>query len=76
MLRSAVFTILNATAIVFAGPSITTALSPLKTAISTSVTYSVLAGLRGTLAFNPENVVTKIGNMIEWHFLLKNHSVA
>ncbi|KAH8755386.1 extracellular serine-rich protein [Diaporthe sp. PMI_573] len=63
MLRSAVFAILGATAIVFASPSITTASSPSKTAISTGVTHSVLAGLGGALAFYPENVVAEIGDV-------------
>ena len=39
------------------------------------VTHSVVAGLGG-LKFDPDNVVAEIGDIIEWHFLPKNHSVA
>ncbi|KAH8748287.1 extracellular serine-rich protein [Diaporthe sp. PMI_573] len=42
----------------------------------TGVTHSVLAGLGGALVFDPENVVAEIGDVVEWYFLPKNHSVA
>ncbi|KAF7563290.1 hypothetical protein G7046_g822 [Stylonectria norvegica] len=41
----------------------------------TGVTHSVVAGLAG-LRFDPDNVVAEIGDIVEWHFLPKNHSVA
>ncbi|KAF4981974.1 hypothetical protein FZEAL_2320 [Fusarium zealandicum] len=41
----------------------------------TGVTHSVNAGLGG-LRFDPDNVVAEIGDIVEWHFLPKNHSVA
>ncbi|KAH8753802.1 extracellular serine-rich protein [Diaporthe sp. PMI_573] len=76
MFRRAVFAILGATVIVSAGPSLTAVSSPSKTATTTGVTHSVLAGLGGALVFDPENVVAEIGDVVEWHFLPKNHSVA
>lgn len=41
----------------------------------TGVTHSVVAGLGG-LRFDPDNVVAEVGDIVEWHFLPKNHSVA
>jgi plastocyanin len=38
-------------------------------------THSVIAGLGG-LRFDPDNVVAEIGDIVEFHFLPKNHSVA
>lgn len=46
-----------------------------KTVALTGVTHSVVAGLGG-LRFDPDNVVAEIGDIVEWHFLPKNHSVA
>ena len=37
-------------------------------------THSVVAGRAG-LVFDPENVVAEIGDVVEFHFLPKNHSV-
>jgi plastocyanin len=39
------------------------------------VTHTVVAGLGG-LHFDPENVVANIGDIVEYHYLPKNHSVA
>ncbi|KAH6886410.1 hypothetical protein B0T10DRAFT_491130 [Thelonectria olida] len=41
----------------------------------TGVTHSVVAGLGG-LRFDPDNVVAEVGDVMEWHFLPANHSVA
>jgi len=40
----------------------------------TGVTHTVVAGLAG-LHYDPENVVANVGDIIEWHYLAKNHSV-
>ena len=42
----------------------------------TGVTHSVVAGLGGKLVFDPDNVVAQVGDVVEWLFLPKNHSVA
>lgn len=39
------------------------------------VTHTVVAGLGG-LHFDPDNVVANIGDIVEYHYLPKNHSVA
>lgn len=46
-----------------------------RTVALTGVTHSVVAGLGG-LHFDPDNVVAEVGDIVEWHFLPKNHSVA
>ncbi|GAO13384.1 uncharacterized protein UV8b_00636 [Ustilaginoidea virens] len=46
-----------------------------KTTPLTGVTHSVVAGLGG-LRFDPDNVVAQVGDVVEWHFLPRNHSVA
>jgi plastocyanin len=38
-------------------------------------THTVVAGIGG-LHFDPENVVAEIGDIVEFHFLAANHSVA
>ncbi|KAF4336801.1 plastocyanin-like domain protein [Fusarium beomiforme] len=48
---------------------------PDKTVTLTGVTHSVNAGLGG-LRFDPDNVVAEVGDVVEWHFLPKNHTVA
>ncbi|KAI6758788.1 hypothetical protein HG530_011028 [Fusarium avenaceum] len=48
---------------------------PDKTVTLTGVTHSVNAGLGG-LRFDPDNVVAEIGDIVEWHFLPMNHSIA
>lgn len=40
-----------------------------------AITHTVVAGLGG-LHFDPDNVVAEIGDVVEWHFLPANHSVA
>lgn len=47
-----------------------------RTVSLTGVTHSVVAGLGGALIFDPDNVVAEIGDIVEWHYLPKNHSVA
>ncbi|CAN8104255.1 unnamed protein product [Discula destructiva] len=42
----------------------------------TGVTHRVVAGRAGQLIFDPENVVANVGDVVEWQFLPKNHSVA
>jgi plastocyanin len=46
-----------------------------RTTTHTRVTHSVVAGLGG-LRFDPDNVVAEIGDIVEWHFLPQNHSLA
>ncbi|KAH7327776.1 extracellular serine-rich protein [Stachybotrys elegans] len=66
-----VFTLLIATAAAL--PTKTTRDEP--TAVHlTGVTHSVVAGLGG-LRFDPDNVVAQVGDVVEWHFLPRNHSV-
>jgi plastocyanin len=75
------FTVKSLTAIalavasVSAAPTATTRSYPDQTVTLTGVTHSVNAGLGG-LRFDPDNVVAEIGDIVEWHFLPKNHSVA
>jgi len=64
-----------AAGIVSSAPTNTTLPSPSKTVSLTGVTHSVVAGLGG-LHFDPDNVVAQVGDVVEWHFLPKNHSVA
>ncbi|CAK7209987.1 hypothetical protein SCUCBS95973_000636 [Sporothrix curviconia] len=40
-----------------------------------AITHTVVAGLGG-LHFDPDNVVAEVGDVIEWHYLPANHSVA
>ncbi|KHN95834.1 extracellular serine-rich protein [Metarhizium album ARSEF 1941] len=56
-------------------PSNTTPDSVTKTTTLTGVTHSVVAGLGG-LRFDPDNVVAEIGDIVEWHFLPANYSLA
>lgn len=49
---------------------------PSRTVTLTGVTHSVVAGRGGALIFDPDNVVAEIGDVVEWHFLPTNHSVA
>ncbi|KAK7409122.1 hypothetical protein QQX98_008730 [Neonectria punicea] len=49
--------------------------SPDGTVSHSRVTHSVVAGLGG-LRFDPDNVVAEVGDIIEWHFLPMNHSIA
>lgn len=49
---------------------------PSRTLFQTGVTHTVVAGRGGALVFDPENVVAEVGDVIEWHFLPRNHSVA
>jgi plastocyanin len=74
----ALLTVLTAAATVTALPTATTTFSstPDKTTALTGVTHSVVAGRGGALLFDPENVVAEVGDVVEWHFLPKNHSVA
>ena len=60
---------------VFAAPTGTSTSTPSKTVTLTGVTHSVVAGLAG-LHFDPDNVVAQVGDIVEWHYLPKNHSVA
>ncbi|KAG5656734.1 hypothetical protein KAF25_010287 [Fusarium avenaceum] len=69
-------TALLVAATVSAAPASKTARDyPDKTVTLTGVTHSVNAGLGG-LRFDPDNVVAEIGDIVEWHFLPMNHSIA
>jgi plastocyanin len=57
-----------------AAPTGTTGDHPTRTNALTGVTHTVVAG-RGGLKFDPDNVVAEIGDVVEWHFTPKNHSV-
>ncbi|KAI1854864.1 hypothetical protein JX265_002503 [Neoarthrinium moseri] len=59
-----------------AAPTATTGSNiPARTLPRTGVTHTIAAG-RGALSFEPANVVAQKGEVIEWHFAPKNHSVA
>lgn len=49
--------------------------TPSKTVRLTGVTHTVAAG-RGGLKFDPDNVIALVGDVVEWRFLPKNHSIA
>ncbi|ORY69613.1 uncharacterized protein BCR38DRAFT_334393 [Pseudomassariella vexata] len=68
-------TLLFAAGVISAAPTSTSTSHPSRTVSLTGVTHSVVAGLAG-LRFDPENVVASAGDIIEWHFLPKNHSIA
>ncbi|KAH8802822.1 extracellular serine-rich protein [Xylogone sp. PMI_703] len=68
-----IIALLTAAAVVSAAPTATVGNKVSRTVL-TGVTHSVVAGLGG-LHFDPENVVAEIGDIVEWHFLPKNHSV-
>ncbi|KAK8049900.1 Cupredoxin [Apiospora phragmitis] len=42
----------------------------------TGVTHTVVAGANGQLRFEPESVVAAVGDIVEFQFRPKNHSVA
>lgn len=65
-----------AAALVSGAPTSTGNNLPSRTVPLTGVTHSVVAGLGGALVFDPDNVVAEVGDVVEWHFLPKNHSVA
>ncbi|KAL2178360.1 uncharacterized protein P884DRAFT_258452 [Thermothelomyces heterothallicus CBS 202.75] len=47
---------------------------PSRTTSSPRITHSVVAGRPG-LRFDPENIVAEVGDVVEFHFLPRNHSV-
>ncbi|KAK4448777.1 Cupredoxin [Podospora aff. communis PSN243] len=59
---------------VSAAPTGTTTDVPSKTYTEPKVTHSVVVG-RGGLKFDPDNVFAKIGEVVEFHFTPRNHSV-
>lgn len=65
-------------ALVSAAPTTTSESTklPSRTVPHTGVTHTVVAGRGGALVFDPENVVAEVGDVVEWHFLPRNHSVA
>lgn len=69
------FAVLSLAASVSAAPTTTVPREVSKTVPLTGVTHSVVAGLGG-LRFDPDNVVAQVGDVVEWHYLPKNHSVA
>ncbi|KAL5340443.1 hypothetical protein BJX70DRAFT_360997 [Aspergillus crustosus] len=71
-------TLLGVTTTTLAAPTLTTR-QEATTTVSvplTGVTHSITASLGGALRFDPDNVVAEIGDVIEWHFLPLNHTVA
>ncbi|KAJ0420308.1 hypothetical protein BJY00DRAFT_284619 [Aspergillus carlsbadensis] len=46
------------------------------TAVTSIITHTVVAALGGSLSFSPDNVQAEIGDVVEWHFLAANHTVA
>ncbi|KAL0941406.1 extracellular serine-rich protein [Colletotrichum truncatum] len=75
-LKTLTATLLASAAVVSAAP--VTACEdngPTKTIELTGVTHSVVAGLGASLTFNPDNVVADVGDIVEWHFLPRNHSI-
>lgn len=74
MYAQTLITILTLAAAVLAAPA---DLRPSRTTPPlTGVTHRVVAGRAGQLLFDPENVVADIGDIVEWQFLPRNHSVA
>lgn len=72
--------IISAAALLAAGttsaaPTFTTHQNPSRTVPLTGVTHTVVAGLGG-LRFDPDNVVAEVGDVIQWNFNPKNHTVA
>lgn len=69
-------TILSAAALASAAPTSTTGSTlPSRTNHLTGATHTVVAG-KGGNKFDPDNIVAEIGDVVEWHFLPRNHSVA
>ncbi|PSR99193.1 extracellular serine-rich protein [Coniella lustricola] len=75
MYTSIIATVLAA-AVIKAAPTSTGSIFPSRTVPLTRVTHSVVAGRAGQLIFDPQNVVAQVGDIVEWHFLPMNHSVA
>ncbi|KAF9878772.1 extracellular serine-rich protein [Colletotrichum karsti] len=67
--------LLASAAAVSAAPTTTSGNKATRTTHLTGVTHSVVAGLGGSLTFNPDNVVAEVGDIVEWHFLPRNHSL-
>ncbi|ROT35138.1 plastocyanin-like domain-containing protein [Sodiomyces alkalinus F11] len=61
--------------LIAAMPTPTEHTGPSGTVPLTGVTHTVVAG-RGGLRFDPDNVVAEVGDVVEWHFLPRNHAVA
>jgi plastocyanin len=61
---------------VFAAPATTTLERRIVSRTTPSVVTHTVAVGRGGLKFEPDNVVAEIGEIIEFHYLPKNHSVA
>jgi plastocyanin len=57
-------------------PTPTTPEDPSTTAAARANTHTIVAALGGSLTFSPDNVQAEIGDVVEWHFLAANHSVA
>ncbi|KAF2099143.1 hypothetical protein NA57DRAFT_76375 [Rhizodiscina lignyota] len=49
---------------------------PSKTFNPFRATHRVIAGFNGMLRYEPENIVAEIGDLVEVHYLPKNHSFA
>ncbi|KAK8138278.1 plastocyanin-like domain protein [Apiospora sp. TS-2023a] len=61
----------------FSMPTGTTCDKPAQVAAPpTGVTHTVVAGANGQLRFEPESVIAAVGDIVEFRFHPKNHSVA
>ncbi|KAK7970365.1 hypothetical protein PG996_001206 [Apiospora saccharicola] len=61
----------------FSMPTGTTCDKPAQVAAPpTGVTHTVVAGANGQLRFDPESVIAAVGDIVEFQFHPKNHSVA
>ncbi|KAH8890579.1 extracellular serine-rich protein [Thozetella sp. PMI_491] len=75
MLFSIAAGLLSAATVVMAVPTPTAGDYQTPTYTLTGVTHTVVAGAGGKLVYDPERTVANIGDIVEWKFLPKNHSV-
>ncbi|KAM0285784.1 hypothetical protein ACHAQH_001246 [Verticillium albo-atrum] len=75
MFSKSFYAALGLAAAVSAVPTPTHPSEPSPVVKLTGVTHTVVAGLGG-LRFEPDNVVAEKGDVVEWHFLPRNHAVA
>ncbi|KAL3459070.1 Cupredoxin [Aspergillus heterothallicus] len=68
--------LLALTSTTIAAPTLTTRETSSPTAPERAITHTVVAALGGSLTFSPDNVVAEIGDVVEWHFLPANHTIA
>lgn len=75
LVKAAIAIIVAIVGLVSAAPTATTGNHPSRSHHLTGVTHTVVAG-KGGLRFDPDNIVAETGDVVEWHFLAANHSVA